>query len=118
MAANRDENAERPETLRYARKVERAWTRLQLSVAVACGVALLFLGLSTAELLYTIPGERYLFGQRTDTFHPGLAAAIASPVILALSFLARKSEIVLAAACLVVLAIVWTVRFFVLLSYL
>lgn len=118
MAARRDESSERPETLRYARKVERRWTRFQLSIAVACGVALLLLGLSTAELLYTIPGERYLFGQRTDTFHPGLAAAIVSPIILVLSFFAQKSGIIAAAAVLFVLAIVWTVRLIVLLSHL
>jgi hypothetical protein len=118
MPADRSDNTESPETLPYARKVERPWTRFQLSMAVACGIALLFLGLSTAELLYTIPGERYLFGERTDTFHPGLAAAVVSPIILVLSFFTRRLEVVIAAGCLVVLAIIWSVRLLVLLSYL
>lgn len=118
MVAGRDENAERLKTLPYARKVQRPWTRFQLSMVVVCAVALVFVGVSTIELLYQVPGERYLFGQPSDFGYLGLIAAIASPIILVLSFFARKPEVITAAACLVVLAIIWTVRAFVLLSYL
>jgi hypothetical protein len=128
MPAAPDKNSERPQPLPYARSADRLpyarsadrpWTLFQVGVATACAVALLVLGVSTAELLYHVPGgARYLFGQRTDIGYLGLLSAILSPIIFVLSCFAQRFVLISAAACLVALAIIWTVRMFVLLSHL
>jgi hypothetical protein len=94
------------------------WTRFQLAVAVICAVDYLLLGPLTFSLLYTIPGERYLLPADSDLDSLGLVAAPAAPIILIASCFTQKPAIIVTAAGLVVLAIIWTVRAFVLLSYL
>ncbi|MBK9118150.1 MAG: hypothetical protein IPM18_00865 [Phycisphaerales bacterium] len=116
MALERREHTEEPETLRYASRAERLWTPFQASVTLVCAAAWLLLGLSTADMLYRIPGKRYLFGATMDML--GMAAALASPVILGGSLFTRERAIITAAASLVVLAVIWTVRCVILLTYL
>lgn len=118
MVAGPDERTELPEALSYARRVTKRWSRFQLTIAVVCGIAWLFLSISTAEVLYAIPGERYLFGEPTDIGDLGLISALGSPIILMLSAFTRSRAVIAAAAGLVVLAIIWAIRVIVLLSYL
>lgn len=105
-------------TLRYTRGRLSTWTRFQLAVLTVFGLSYLFLGTSTLELLYCIPGERSLFGQDTDLGYLGAVAAISAPVLLLVSIAIGRIELVVAAIGNLALAIVWMVRFFVLMSYL
>lgn len=102
----------------YARNVPSRWPRLHIAIACVCGAAYLGLGLSTAEALYHIPGERYLFGENSDVYFIGVAFALLSPVVLIVSAFTQNRVLLILAAGLVVLAVVWALRICALLHYL
>lgn len=104
--------------LPYAPRPTSRWTPYQKVLLVLCCLDYAILGILTADLLYVIPGERYLIGQGNLVGRLGFVLAPASLPILIASFVAESRILVALASGLILLSIVWTIRYFVLLSYL